>query len=76
MFFNWSFLSLIEVSVYFSFIINLVLILKKNMYWLVLMIKRSIKNILGSIIGEVNKAVFFFTKHILNIKTHKAITSN
>ena len=32
------------------------------------MIKRSIKNILSSIVGEVNKTVFFFTEHILNLK--------
>ena len=32
------------------------------------MIKRSIKNILSSIIGEINKTVFFFTKHILDLK--------
>ena len=31
---------------------------------------------LSSIIGEVNRTVFFFTKHILNLKTHKTITSN
>ena len=35
------------------------------------MIKRSIKNILSSIIGEVNKTVFFFTKHILSLKRTK-----
>ena len=37
------------------------------------MIKRSIKNILSSIVGEVNKTVFFFffTKHILNLKYTK-----
>ena len=40
------------------------------------MIKKSIKNILSSMIGEVNKTLFFFTKHILNLKTHKTITSN
>ena len=35
------------------------------------MIKRSIKNILSSIVGEVNKTVFFFAKHILNLKYTK-----
>ena len=36
------------------------------------MIKRSIKNILSSIVGEVSKTVFiFFTKHILNLKYTK-----
>ena len=37
------------------------------------MIKRSIKNILSSIIGEVNKAVYFFTKHILNRVTQNDV---
>ena len=35
------------------------------------MIKRSIKDILSSIVGEVNKAVFFFQKHILRLKHTK-----
>ena len=35
------------------------------------MIKRSIKKILSSIVGEVNKTVLFFTKHILNLKYTK-----
>ena len=35
------------------------------------MIKRSIKNILSSIVGEVNKTVFFFIKNILNLKYTK-----
>ena len=35
------------------------------------MIKRSIKNILSSVVGEVNKTGFFFTKHILNLKYTK-----
>ena len=34
------------------------------------MIKRSIKNILSSIVSEVNKTVFFL-KHILNLKYTK-----
>ena len=70
-FFIELFLSLIEAIAYFLFIINLVLIFKKNMHWLVLMIKRSIKNILSSIMGEVNEPVFFFTKHILSLKHTK-----
>ena len=42
------------------------------------MIKRSIKNIPSSIIGEVNKTVFFFTNHILsqdklNTKSNKNV---
>ena len=35
------------------------------------MIKRSITNILSSIVSEVNKTVFFFIKHILNLKYTK-----
>ena len=30
----------------------------------------------SSIIGEVNKTVFFFSQNILNLKTHKTIASN
>ena len=40
------------------------------------MIKRSIKNILSSIISEVNEPVFFFHKTYFKPKTHKTITSN
>ena len=40
-------------------------------HWPVVMIKRSMKNILSSIVGEVNKAVFFFHKHILSLKHAK-----
>ena len=40
------------------------------------MIKRSVKNILRSTIGEVNKPVFFFHKTYFKPKTHKATTSN
>ena len=36
----------------------------------------KIIKLFSSIIGDVNKTVFFFTKHILNLKTHKTITSN
>ena len=32
------------------------------------MMKRSIKNILSSIVGEVNMTVFFFQKPILSLK--------
>ena len=73
------FLSLIEVNKYFLFIffiINPVLVLK-NIYiyiyihWPVLMRKRSIKNFLSSIVGEVNKTVFFFHKHIWSLKHAK-----
>ena len=32
------------------------------------MIKKSIKNILSSIIGEVSRTVFFFHNHILSLK--------
>ena len=38
--------------------------------------KRSIKNILSSIMGEVNKTVFFIYKTYFKPKTHKTITSN
>ena len=40
------------------------------------MIKRSIKNILSSIVGEVNKTVFFFYKTDFKPKIHKTIASN
>ena len=40
------------------------------------MIKRSIKSILSSIIGEVNKTAFFFHKTYFKPKTYKTITSN
>ena len=40
------------------------------------MIKRSIKNILSSIIDEVNKTTFFFHKTYFKCKTHKTITYN
>ena len=42
------------------------------------MIKRSIKNILSSIVGEVNKTVFFFFfyKTYFKPKIHKTIASN
>ena len=39
------------------------------------MIKRSIKNILSSIVSEVNKTVFFY-KTYFKPKIHKTITSN
>ena len=35
------------------------------------MIKKSIKNILSSIIDEVNKSIFFFHKHFLSLKHAK-----
>ena len=40
------------------------------------MIKRSIKNILSSIVGEVNKPVFFFYKTYFKPKIHKTIALN
>ena len=39
------------------------------------MIKRSIKNILSTIIGEVNQTTFFLHKTYFKPKTHKTITS-
>ena len=40
------------------------------------MIKRSIKNILSSIVSEVNKTVCFFYKTYVKPKIHKTIASN
>ena len=78
-FFIDLFLSLIEVNVYFLltfFIINLVLVLKK--YTLTCINDKKINKkytltciivvFFSSIVCEVNKTVFFFIKHILNLK--------
>ena len=40
------------------------------------MIKGSIKNILSSIVSEVNKTVFFFYKTYFEPKIHKTIACN